>query len=50
MRFHCAHVSMHRTMYWLGMTIENGDSPERTAGIVDLAERLRDALRESADR
>ena len=50
MRFHCAHVSMHRTMYWLGMTIENGDSPERTAGIVDLAERLCDALRESADR
>ena len=50
LRLHCAHVSMHRTMYWLGMTIENGDSLERTAGIVELAERLRDTLQAWAAR
>ena len=44
MHVHLAYVRLYRVMYWLSLTVENGDSLAHTRGIIELAEKLRETL------
>ena len=44
MCLHLAYVRLYRVMYWLSLTLENGDSVKHTGGIIELAEALRRIL------
>ena len=44
MQTHLAYVRLYRVMYWLSLTVENGDSLEHTEGIIELAEDLQRTL------
>ena len=45
MHVHLAYVRLYRVMYWLSLTVENGDSLDHTQGIIELAEELHKVLR-----
>ncbi len=45
MQFHLAYMRLYRVMYWLSLTLENGDSLEHTRGIIALAEELHEVLK-----
>ncbi len=47
MQLHLAYVRLYRVMYWLSLTVENGDSLEHTQGIIALAEDLHERLERS---
>ena len=44
MQLHLAFVRLYRAMYWLSLTVENGDSLDHTRGIIELAEELQGTL------
>ena len=45
MHVHLAYVRLYRVMYWLSLTVENGDALDHTQGIIELAEELHKVLR-----